>query len=822
MFGVSDRPQDSLTASYDVVLGAAASWHTLTSDDLPRVIQGRYKLVARLAQGGMGVTYRAWDDQDGVPVVIKMPRIDLRTNVESQARFLREIKAMQAVRHENIVPILNQGIEDGCPFLVLRLLPGGSLAEHRRVDSAGNPIMMPLGLLKIWLPPIAEALDAIHAHDMLHRDVKPGNIFLDGFMRPFLGDFGIAKVVGDAAGLSPDHTLTASQMSVGTPEYMAPELFMQKGLIDGRSDQYALAVTVFELLAGQKPFTGTNAHIILEHATLEPPSLADFCPGIDDTIAAAVSRAMAKNPEDRFNNCSDFAAEIVAKAKELTLDRTVHLLFCPACRQVLRVKTSAGGKQGRCSKCEQRIRIAADLGSIWLSEEETAGTSTPSLKPDDTAGTLVARELKTTPSHYAAAGGNSLTEDYGRQLYCFMAMLIAGSALSASTLNLYGLYDSLNFRLFTATSHGYEGALPIFLVFSQFPCIMLVFARGRPFFRCSLFFCLAALTALLSDCFDHSRLPEFGLVANWVVFFPAYTVLRAKGWAIDWKTLPRFPASEKWIGPARIVRKHLAEIIFTTALSIVIFPIVAGLSERPNFLGFIGFSTLHAIFFAGSLIALPGLKTVVRGLLLGMIIAIFAFLLLISTNQFPQSFFVAFLAIVIPGVVMILCLSWAGVLTRLSRSPEESATNNATSNSRVSVPAINVDTSMAIAAATAALSTAIRLYSWLYFSLNNSEYVAFGNADAVLVCAALVSFLCVFCGYLAFPALPARLSFFSRSLRNPWWRRVRGASTTERADSGYARLATFGLRILDSERLMKGLLIGAAVLVLLRWLAYLR
>lgn len=181
MFGVGDRRHDSFTASYDVVLGTAASWKTLTSDDLPRVIQGRYRLVARLAQGGMGVTYRAWDIQDGVPVVVKMPRIDLRNNVEAQARFLREIKAMQAVRHENIVPILNQGIEDGCPFLVLRLLPGGSLAEHRRVDSEGNPIMMPLGLLKIWLPPIAAALDAIHAHDMLHRDVKPGNIFLDGF-----------------------------------------------------------------------------------------------------------------------------------------------------------------------------------------------------------------------------------------------------------------------------------------------------------------------------------------------------------------------------------------------------------------------------------------------------------------------------------------------------------------------------------------------------------------------------------------------------------------------------------------------------------------
>lgn len=645
-------------------------------------------------------------------------------------------------------------------------------------------------------------------------------------LRPFLGDFGIAKIVGDAAGLSPDHTLTASHMSVGTPEYMAPELFVQQGLIDGRSDQYALAITVFELLAGHKPFTGTNAHIILEHATLEPPSLADLCPGIDDTIAAAVSRAMAKNPEDRFSNCSDFAAEIVATAKELKLDRTVHLLFCPACRQVLRVKTSAGGKQGRCSKCEQRIRIAADLGSIWLSEEETAGTSTPSLKPGDTAGTLVARDLKTTPSHYATAGGNSLTDDYGRQLYCFLAMLIAGAALSASTLNLYCVYDWHTFRWLPrpATSHTYL-PLSIFLVFSQIPCIMLVLARGRPFFRCSLFFCLAALTALLSDCFDDNSLFPSGLATHWLFFFPAYTVLRAKGWGIDWKTLPRFVAEKNRVGPARIARKHFAELIFTTALTTAGCLIVAGLSQRPNFRECIGVSILYALYFAASLIVLPRLKTSVRALMLGAILGVFALVFLISTNNFPQSFSVAFLAIVTPGVVMILYLSWVGVLTRASHLPEGPATVNASPTSRGSVPAANFDTSMAAAAATAALSTAMMfcLYSCLRFS-PNSGYVA---VETVLICdtffsVALFSFLCLFCGYLAFPATPARCSFFLRSLRIPRWRRVRGTSATNRSDAGYARLARFGLRLLDSERLMKGLLAGAAVLVLLRWLAYVR
>jgi len=175
---------------------------------------------------------------------------------------------------------------------------------------------------------------------------------------------------------------------------------------------------------------------------------------------------------------------------------------------------------------------------------------------------------------------------------------------------------------------------------------------------------------------------------------------------------------------------------------------------------------------------------------------------------------------------MILYLSWVGVLTRASHLPEGPATVNASPTSRGSVPAANFDTSMAAAAATAALSTAMMfcLYSCAKFSLNNSGYVA---VETVLICdtffsVALFSFLCLFCGYLAFPATPARCSFFLRSLRIPRWRRVRGTSATNRSDAGYARLARFGLRLLDSERLMKGLLAGAAVLVLLRWLAYVR
>jgi serine/threonine-protein kinase len=228
------------------------------ADATGRLIEERYRLIAELGAGGMGITYRAWDARARVPVVVKMPNHAARNDAAAMTRFAREIAAMENAPHESIVPITDHGTDEGSPFVVMRFLPGGSLADYRRRDEAGNPLRNPPGMLHFWLPGVAAALDHIHAMGMLHRDVKPGNVFLDGFLRPFLGDFGIAKVVDESGGLAKEHTLTATRMAVGTPEYMAPELFRTRSRLDGRVDQYALAVTVYEMLAGEKPFTGTS------------------------------------------------------------------------------------------------------------------------------------------------------------------------------------------------------------------------------------------------------------------------------------------------------------------------------------------------------------------------------------------------------------------------------------------------------------------------------------------------------------------------------------------------------------------------------------
>jgi serine/threonine-protein kinase len=359
------------------------------SDISSQIVCGRYRLIARLGMGGMGVTYRAWDIDEAIPVVVKMPRQEVRHDSAAIRRFAREIDSLMAVPHDAIVPITDSGDYDGCPFVVMRFLPGGSLSDYRRWDEAGNPIRNPPGMLHFWLPSIAAALDHIHSRGMLHRDVKPGNIFLDGYLKAYLGDFGIAKVVDDVGGLTTDQTLTSTHLTVGTLEYMAPELFRTGAGTDSRVDQYALAVTVYEMIAGEKPFTGRTAHIIVEHSSLPVPPLAGKVPGLPATLCAAVEKGLAKNACERFSTCGAFAAAVVAELTPLPTEPDTVRLLCPGCKNILKLPEKAAGKTGRCPRCKESMDVAADLGSLWLeSEKRGVGTTqvSDSAIPEQSAG----------------------------------------------------------------------------------------------------------------------------------------------------------------------------------------------------------------------------------------------------------------------------------------------------------------------------------------------------------------------------------------------------------------------------------------------------
>lgn len=253
-------------------------------DDLPRV--GPYRIEARVGAGGMGVVFRARDAQ-GTRVAIKLLRQEA---ARERSRFRREAELLRGISHPNVVRYLDHGVTDeGVDYLVMEWLEGRDLAA--RLAQGPLPAEGALRLATV----IAGALRAAHEAGVVHRDVKPGNVFLagDDFDAARLLDFGIAK--GDL----PAHaTLTATGALLGSPQYMAPEQL--RGAHDARTDVYGLGATLFDALTGRAPFVGAHpAAVLLAVATEPPPSLRALRPELNPALDVLVARMLAKDPRDR-------------------------------------------------------------------------------------------------------------------------------------------------------------------------------------------------------------------------------------------------------------------------------------------------------------------------------------------------------------------------------------------------------------------------------------------------------------------------------------------------------------------------------------------
>jgi formylglycine-generating enzyme required for sulfatase activity/tRNA A-37 threonylcarbamoyl transferase component Bud32 len=339
--------------------------------ELNSFINDRYRLVSVLGQGGMGIAYRAWDVVAQVPVVIKMPLATDGDKQDAFERFRREANGMATLRHPHIVPVLDEGVDNsGIPYIVIRFLPGGALSDRLRRNEEGFPLPNQPASLHDWLPRIASALDFMHSMGVVHRDVKPGNIFFDARNQAFLGDFGIAKVFDPSAGVEKALTLTATNVAVGSQAYMAPELFQPKPVLAGALDQYALAITVYEALAGTRPFKGESAHIVVEHLTLPPQPLRKVLPQLPEPVSEAVHRALAKNSHDRFPTCADFAESVLRHVPSRSGTAGVAWVMCPSCRRILKLTEAIAGKVGKCNRCSSALRVAKDLESVWLIGED--------------------------------------------------------------------------------------------------------------------------------------------------------------------------------------------------------------------------------------------------------------------------------------------------------------------------------------------------------------------------------------------------------------------------------------------------------------------
>ena len=253
-----------------------------------------YEVVSLIGRGAMGAVYRVHDPNLDRDVALKVMADQLAQDPAFRARFSQEAKTAARVNHPSIVPIYEAGEEGGVSFLVMRLVPGKGLADQ--LATGPLPAQQALALLL----PIAEGLVVAHAAGIVHRDVKPANIMVpDDGSPPVLIDFGIGR---DA------HSTGATQVGswVGTVDYAAPEQ-IRGGAVDGRTDQYALACVLFELLTGVPPFHRPDTvQTLFAHANDAPPTLGPTA-GVDGAaLGQAIERALAKEPAERFASCADF------------------------------------------------------------------------------------------------------------------------------------------------------------------------------------------------------------------------------------------------------------------------------------------------------------------------------------------------------------------------------------------------------------------------------------------------------------------------------------------------------------------------------------
>lgn len=242
----------------------------------------------------MGTVYRARDTRLQREVALKLLPAYLSQDESFSQRFQREAQVVAQLEHPHIVPVYDVGEHEGRPFLVMRLLKGGTLRQRLTTGS-----LTPADLVRI-LHEVALALDAAHSRGVVHRDIKPSNILFDEQGTAFVADFGVAKVI--------DVTIQLTGSSVvGTPAYMSPEHFTGKGL-DGRSDQYSLAVVVYEALTGVLPFDGeTMQQLIYQRLEGSPRAAHDVNPMLPPALSPVLAQALTKQPADRFRTTDDFA-----------------------------------------------------------------------------------------------------------------------------------------------------------------------------------------------------------------------------------------------------------------------------------------------------------------------------------------------------------------------------------------------------------------------------------------------------------------------------------------------------------------------------------
>lgn len=280
---------------------------------------GQYELVKLLGKGGMGVVYQSVQTGLDREVAIKVLTPDFAVDPDYLERFTQEAKIAAALEHPNIVAIFDYGAQEDITYVVMRMLTGGTLEDTLKKHGT-----LSLKSTVRVLAPIAKALDYAHSQGVYHRDVKPSNIMFDDQNRPYLVDFGLAKLASSA------RSLTGSGYILGTPDYMPPEQWRGEKAVPA-TDQYAIAVMVYQMLTGKMPFQAENTYGLMHKHLYELPDDPNTHEEIvlSTAITNVLMRGMAKDPEDRYPSVTALIKGLVRAAKADTAQGVVSHIKPP-------------------------------------------------------------------------------------------------------------------------------------------------------------------------------------------------------------------------------------------------------------------------------------------------------------------------------------------------------------------------------------------------------------------------------------------------------------------------------------------------------------
>src|SRR5262245_36949313 len=262
-------------------------------DPLGRI--GHYEVLQALGRGGFGIVFRAFDDMLQRVVALKVMAPQLAATSPARKRFLREARSSAQVRHENVVQVYEVA-EQPLPYLAMEFIPGETLQQ--RLDRVG-PLDVP-EVLRIGRQ-IAEGLAAAHATDLIHRDIKPGNVLLEGGQQKVkITDFGLARTADDAS-------ISQSGIIAGTPMYMAPEQALGQPL-DQRADLFSLGSILYQMVAGRPPFRATTAVAVLKRVAEDKPrAIREIIPEAPQWLCDIIAKLHAKDPDDRYQSAREVA-----------------------------------------------------------------------------------------------------------------------------------------------------------------------------------------------------------------------------------------------------------------------------------------------------------------------------------------------------------------------------------------------------------------------------------------------------------------------------------------------------------------------------------